>query len=73
MPAAFYLFDEIDAHLDAFHVVRLGDLLSEETEKSQLLVVSLNPEIVSKAEKIYGVYDSNGMSNVISTTFGSNN
>jgi len=32
-PASFYILDEIDAHLDAFHVSRLADLLLEEAEK----------------------------------------
>jgi chromosome segregation protein len=69
MPAAFYLFDEIDAHLDAFHVGKLGELLIEESTKSQFLVVTLKPEMVSKAEKIYGVYERSGVSHVVSATF----
>jgi chromosome segregation protein len=69
MPAAFYLFDEIDAHLDAFHVAKLGELLAEESEKSQFLVVTLKPEMVSKAEKIYGIYERNGVSHVVSAMF----
>lgn len=69
MPAAFYFFDEIDAHLDAFHIETLGDLLTEEAKKSQFLVITLRPEIVSKAEKVYGVYMHNGISHVVSTTF----
>lgn len=68
-PAAFYLFDEIDAHLDAFHVERLGELLTEESERSQFLVLTLKPEMVGKAQKIYGVYSRNGVSNVISALF----
>ncbi len=66
MPAAFYLFDEIDAHLDAFHVAKLGELLAEESVKSQFLVITLKPEMVSKAEKIYGIYERNGVSHVVS-------
>jgi len=69
MPAAFYLFDEIDAHLDAFHVAKLGELLAKESEKSQFLVITLKPEMVSKAERIYGVYERNGVSHVVSTVF----
>ncbi|KPV64294.1 MAG: Chromosome partition protein Smc [Candidatus Bathyarchaeota archaeon BA2] len=69
MPAAFYLFDEIDVHLDAFHVEKLGGLLAEESAKSQFLVITLKPEMVSKAEKVYGVYERNGVSHVVSTTF----
>ena len=66
MPAAFYLFDEIDAHLDAFHVAKLGELLAEESTKSQFLVITLKPEMVSKAERIYGIYERNGVSHVVS-------
>ena len=68
-PAAFYLFDEIDAHLDAFHVEKLGELLGGESEKSQFLVITLKPEMVGKAEKVVGVYSHNGVSNVVSTIF----
>ena len=68
-PASFYLFDEVDAHLDAFHVGKLAELLSEESDKSQFLVVTLKPEMVSKAEKIYGIYGVNGASHLVSTTF----
>jgi chromosome segregation protein len=70
-PASFYLFDEIDAHLDAFHVERLGELLADEASGSQLqfIVVTLKPEMISKADRIYGVYGQNGVSYVVSTTF----
>ena len=70
-PASFYLFDEIDAHLDAFHVERLGELLAEEASKLnlQFIVITLKAEMISKADKIYGVYGQNGISYVISTTF----
>ncbi len=69
MPASFYLFDEIDAHLDAFHVAKLGELLAEESEKSQFLVITLKPEMVSRAERVYGVFERNGVSQVVSTIF----
>jgi len=68
-PASFYLLDEIDAHLDAFNVERLGELLAEEAEKSQFVVITLKPEMVSKADRIYGVYGLEGVSYVVSTTF----
>ncbi len=68
-PASFYLLDEIDAHLDAFHVEKLGELLAEEACKSQFVVVTLKPEMVSKADRIYGVYGHEGISYVVSTTF----
>jgi chromosome segregation protein len=68
-PAAFYVFDEIDAHLDAFHTARLADLFLEESEKTQFIVVTLKPEMVNKAQKVYGVYETNGVSAVLSAKF----
>ncbi|MDH5786702.1 MAG: chromosome segregation protein SMC, partial [Candidatus Bathyarchaeota archaeon] len=68
-PASFYVLDEIDAHLDAFHVSKLADLLLEESEKTQFTVITLKPEMVNKAQKVYGVYERNGVSNVISAKF----
>jgi chromosome segregation protein len=64
-PTAFCIFDEVDAHLDAFHVGKLGELLREEAVRSQFIVVTLKPEVVNKAEKIYGVYERNGVSHVV--------
>ena len=65
-PTSFYILDEIDAHLDAFHVSKLADLLLKESEKTQFIVITLKPEMVNKAQKVYGVYERNGVSNVIS-------
>lgn len=65
-PASFYVLDEIDAHLDAFHVSKLAGLLVEESEKTQFIVITLKPEMVNKAQRVYGVYEQNGVSNVIS-------
>ncbi len=68
-PASFYVLDEIDAHLDGFHVARLADLLMEESDKTQFIVITLKPEMLNKAQKVYGVYMRNGISNVISAKF----
>jgi chromosome segregation protein len=68
-PTSFYIFDEIDAHLDAIHVSKLADLLLEESEKTQFIVITLKPEMVNKAQKVYGVYERNGVSNVIAAKF----
>ncbi|MCW4035523.1 MAG: AAA family ATPase [Candidatus Bathyarchaeota archaeon] len=65
MPTAFYVFDEIDAHLDPFHVSRLGDLFVELSEKSQFVVITLKPEMVSKAKKVWGIYERSGYSHVV--------
>ncbi len=68
-PSSFYILDEVDAHLDAFHVSKLADLLLEEAGKTQFIVITLKPEMVNKAQKVYGVYERNGVSSVISAKF----
>ncbi|HEX9261570.1 MAG TPA: chromosome segregation protein SMC [Candidatus Bathyarchaeia archaeon] len=68
-PAAFYILDEIDAHLDAYHVSKLADVLLEESEKIQFIVITLKPEMVNRAQRVYGVYERNGVSSVITTKF----
>ncbi len=62
----FYIFDEVDAHLDPVNVQRLADLLSKEAESSQLIVISFKESIAAKANRIFGVYGRNGVSNVCS-------
>jgi chromosome segregation protein len=70
-PAAFYVLDEVDAHLDAFHTTKLAETLLDEasTGKTQFIVISLRPEMVNKAQKVYGVYERNGVSAVVTAKF----
>jgi chromosome segregation protein len=68
-PVSFYVLDEIDAHLDAFHVSRLAELLLEESEKIQFIVITLKAEMVNKAQRVYGVYERNGVSSVVTAKF----
>jgi chromosome segregation protein len=68
-PSSFYILDEVDAHLDAFHVSKLADVLLEEAGTIQFIVITLKPEMVNKAQKVYGVYERNGVSSVISAKF----
>jgi chromosome segregation protein len=68
-PASFYILDEVDAHLDAFHTTKLAEVLLEEAGKIQFIVISLRPEMVNKAQKVYGVYELNGVSNVVTAKF----
>ena len=51
-PASFYILDEVDAHLDAFHTTKLAETLLEEAGKT-FIVISLRPEMVNKAQKVY--------------------
>ncbi|MBN1358826.1 chromosome segregation protein SMC [Candidatus Bathyarchaeota archaeon] len=68
-PSSFYILDEVDAHLDAIHTTKLADLLLEESGTIQFIVITLKPEMVNKAQKIYGVYERNGVSSVVSAKF----
>ncbi|NJD99780.1 chromosome segregation protein SMC [Thermococcus sp. LS1] len=64
-PAPFYLFDEIDAHLDDANVKRVADLIKEASENSQFIVITLRDVMMANAEKIIGVSMRNGVSRVV--------
>lgn len=64
-PSPFYLFDEVDAHLDAPNSERLANILEERAKESQFIMVSLKDSVVQKARLIYGVFPKNGVSNVV--------
>jgi len=66
LKAPFYLFDEIDAHLDDVNTARLADVLKENALESQFLMVSLKDVMVHNADKIYGVFAQGGRSRVLS-------
>lgn len=61
-PAPFYLFDEIDANLDAQYRTAVAKLLEESSQKdpvtgdrAQFICTTFRPEMVLVAEKCYGV------------------
>ena len=64
-PSPFYLFDEIDAHLDGPNSESLSRIVEERSKGSQFLMVSLKDTVVEKAKLIYGVYPKNGVSHVV--------
>jgi len=64
-PSPFYLFDEIDAHLDAPNAEKLSKIIEERAQGSQFIMVSLKDSVVSKAKLIYGVYPKHGVSHVV--------
>lgn len=61
-PSPFYLFDEIDAHLDPLNSEKLAELLRERGNHSQILVVTLKDTVVSRASIVHGFYMSEGVS-----------
>jgi chromosome segregation protein len=65
LKAPFYLFDEIDAHLDDLNTSRLAEVLKENAVDSQFLMISLKDVMVHNADRIYGVFAQNGRSRVL--------
>ncbi|KAJ8609091.1 hypothetical protein MRB53_039290 [Persea americana] len=69
-PAPFYLFDEIDANLDAQYRTAVAALLQkiagggEEGGGGQFICTTFRPEMVMVAEKCYGVAYSNKTSSI---------
>ena len=64
-PSPFYLFDEIDAHLDAPNSEKLAKILEERSKESQFILVSLKDSVIQKSKLIYGVYPKNGVSHIV--------
>ena len=64
-PSPFYLFDEVDAALDAPNAENLANILAERAKGFQFVVISHKEFVVQKAGLIYGVYPKNGVSQVV--------
>ncbi|MCP8322944.1 MAG: chromosome segregation protein SMC [Candidatus Methylarchaceae archaeon HK02M2] len=64
-PSLFYLFDEIDAHLDAINLEKLADLLKKRSMNSQIILITLKPSMIARSSATYGVYNKNGLSRVV--------
>ncbi len=64
-PAPFYIFDEIDAHLDAINSDRLAELLKERASNSQIIIVSLKDMVLARSDLMYGVYMESGLSHAV--------
>ncbi|KAL9651690.1 hypothetical protein ABK040_009305 [Willaertia magna] len=65
-PAPFYLFDEIDAALDAAYrtsVARMIQALSEK-ENIQFITATFKPEMLDSAENFYGIAFKNKVSSI---------
>ncbi len=64
-PMPFYMFDEIDAHMDVVNSQRLAELLRERSKGSQFLVVSLKDTAISRGNRVYGVFIQEGVSQIV--------
>ncbi|KAL1428823.1 hypothetical protein MTO96_002542 [Rhipicephalus appendiculatus] len=66
-PAPFYIFDEVDAYLDAEHRQCLADILEELSSESQFICTTFRPELALKG-KVFKVTHCQGTSSVTETT-----
>lgn len=60
----FYVFDEVDAHLDPVNTGRLAELLARESKKAQMIVISFKEPMAAKADRLFGIYAKKGVSYV---------
>ncbi|KAJ2614036.1 Structural maintenance of chromosomes protein 3 [Coemansia sp. RSA 1365] len=61
-PAPFYLFDEIDANLDAVYRTAVADMVYDLSRASQFVTTTFRPEMLVHADKFYGVIFENKVS-----------
>ena len=63
-PAPFYLFDEIDANLDAQYRTAVANLISTLSQNAQFICTTFRPEMLQVANNFYGVMFNNKVSSV---------
>ncbi|HMD78571.1 MAG TPA: hypothetical protein VKF39_01145, partial [Nitrososphaerales archaeon] len=61
----FYLFDEIDAALDAVNSNSLARFFKERSSEAQIVAITLRDIFVSESDITYGVYSAGGVSRVV--------
>jgi chromosome segregation protein len=66
-PAQFYIFDEIDAHLDVVYVKNLVNMLKKMSSKKQIIIITLKDMVAEQADELFGVYMVNEASRVVKT------
>jgi len=63
-PAPFYLFDEVDAALDAQYRGAVARLMQREAKNAQMVVTTFRPELLEVANAHYRVYQKNRVSQI---------
>ncbi|KAG5726886.1 Chromosome segregation protein sudA [Termitomyces sp. T112] len=58
-PAPFYLFDEIDANLDAQYRTAVASMIQSLSSTAQFITTTFRPEMLVTADKFYGVLFNN--------------
>lgn len=64
-PAAFYVFDEVDAHMDIKYSENLAQLLRRLSAQTQIVLITLKDIIAERANELIGVYMSSGESRAV--------
>ncbi|KAJ9467495.1 Structural maintenance of chromosomes protein 2-1 [Diplonema papillatum] len=68
-PSPFYLFDEIDAALDAEKAQKLAAFLASDKSLKQVVCISLRHQLYNTAKTLIGVYQASGVSRVVQKRF----
>ncbi len=61
----FYMFDEIDAALDAMNSGSLARFFKERSSSAQIITITLRDMFVAESDVTYGVYSAGGISRVV--------
>ena len=64
-PHPFYMFDEIDAALDAVNSGSLARFFKERSGDAQIIAITLRDMFVAESSITYGVYSAGGISRVV--------
>ena len=64
-PHPFYMFDEIDAALDAVNSGSLARFFKERSSEAQIIAITLRDMFVAESSITYGVYSAGGISRVV--------
>ncbi|KAH7098435.1 RecF/RecN/SMC protein [Auriculariales sp. MPI-PUGE-AT-0066] len=68
-PAPFYLFDEIDANLDAQYRTAVANMIKSLSGTAQFIATTFRPEMLETADKFYGVlFDNQKVSSIRTIT-----
>lgn len=68
-PAPFYLFDEIDANLDADRRTAVANMIRELSDDAQFIITTFRPELLTTADAYFGVvFDARKISSIKTIT-----
>ena len=67
-PAPFYLFDEVDAALDAEYRRAVASVISDLSKTAQFIMTTFRPELLEHADRFYGVRFRNKVSHIQTVT-----